>query len=202
MKRFDYKALSLIGLSLVLAIGVLPRLVSAHVLMPGPERRAELQVHFSPQENLEAIDVRAIRSARRNVEMSAFSLTDYAVIDALRYAGMNGALVSVYLDNEQTEEELRRPALRTMLLDLAATPNVQVFVKRSRVLQHTKAYLIDQKVLREGSANFSPSALKQQDNTLLMTTDVEAVRSFAHSYEMEWRRPDNVPLVQFAQTVR
>lgn len=202
MQKFNLKYLAFIGLSLVLAVVVLPRLLRAHVPLSLSNGRAELHVHYSPQENLEAIDVRMLRNAHRNVQMAAYSLTDYAVIDALKYAAMNGALVSVYLDNEQTEEEMRRPALRNALLDLAATRNVQVCVKRSHVLQHTKAYLIDMSVLREGSANFSPSALKQQDNTLLLTTDSNAVGSFEHSYEMEWGRPDNVPLVQFAQTIR
>jgi len=108
--------------------------------------------------------------------------------------------VCVYLDNEQTENELRRPDLRSALLDLAATPNVAIRVKRSRVLQHTKAYVIDTRLLREGSANFSRSALMQQDNDLLLTNDDAAIIGFEHSYQLAWGRPDNVPLAQFAQS--
>ena len=93
--------------------------------------------------------------------------------------------------------ELRRPDLREELLDLAATRKVNVQVKRSRVLQHTKGYIIDSRLVREGSANFSPSALKRQDNTLVLTNDAEASRSFEHSYEIEWNRQDNIPLLQF-----
>jgi phosphatidylserine/phosphatidylglycerophosphate/cardiolipin synthase-like enzyme len=129
----------------------------------------------------------------------AYSLTDGAIIATLKDAALHGIIVSVYLDSEQTADELRRPALRDALLDLATTQNVRVLVKRSRILQHTKAYVVDTRLLREGSANFSPSALKQQDNDLLLTDDPAAIRSFELSYRVAWERPDNIPLTEFAR---
>jgi len=121
------------------------------------------------------------------------------IIATLKDAALHGTIVSVYLDNEQTASELRRPRLRDALLDLANTRNVRVLVKRSRILQHTKAYVVDTSLLREGSANFSPSALKQQDNDLLMTGDQDAINSFEKYYRVAWERPDNIPLSEFAR---
>lgn len=157
-----------------------------------------IETHYSPEENLEAIDTQTLRVARNSIEIFAYSLTDLAVIESLKVAAEKGSIESIYLDREQTESELRGPALRAALLDLAATPRVTIRVKASAILQHTKAYVIDRAVLREGSANFSPSALKQQDNDLLLTNDVNAVQAFEIAFQKAWQRPDNIDLLDFA----
>lgn len=200
------KYAALLILSLVLAVFVVPRVFLAHaparIFSFTHQQRTVpvlLETHYAPEENLERIDVDKLRKAHSSIEMFAFSLTDQEVISALKYAATHGAIVCLYLDNEQTANELRRPDLRAALLDLAATPNATVRVKRSRVLQHTKAYVIDTQLLREGSANFSPSALKQQDNDLLLTDDMQAIRAFEMSYQLAWNRPDNSSLEEFAR---
>ena len=201
MKRIDLRLGALLGALLVLGAVSLPHFVGAYAPRASAGTRSILELHTSPSENLERIDLETLRQAHTSIAMDAYSLTDKVIIAALKDAALRGVRVSVYLDNEQTADELRRPDLREELLDLAATRNVNVRVKRSRILQHTKGYVIDSRLLREGSANFSPSALKQQDNTLVLTNDTEALRSFEHSYEIEWDRPDNIPLSQFDHSV-
>lgn len=160
-----------------------------------------IETHYSPEENLETIDAQSLRVSRSSIEMFAYSLTDLVVIESLKVAADKGSTESIYLDREQTENELRRPALRAALLDLAATPHVTIRVKASAILQHTKAYVIDHAVLREGSANFSPSALKQQDNDLLLTNDGPAVQAFESAFQTAWSRKNNMDLVDFAQSI-
>ena len=197
MKRTYLRFGIILGTLFVLGEVLLPRFVGAHAPRAAEDNRSLLELHTSPSEDLERIDLETLGQAHTSIEMDAYSLTDKAIIDALKDAALRGVRVSLYLDNEQTTNELRRPDLRDELLDLAATRNVNVQVKRSRVLQHTKGYIIDSRLVREGSANFSPSALKRQDNTLVLTNDAEASRSFEHSYEIEWNRQDNIPLLQF-----
>lgn len=206
MSRFQLKYLSLIVVGLVLAL-VLPRLLRDHMpkgistaLVPRCKTQVYLELKHSPDSHLERIDVDTLRQAHSSIEFYGYSLTDEPVIAALKYAALKGAIVCVYLDNEQTANELRRPYLRAALLDLDATPNVTIRVKGSRELQHTKAYVIDTRLLRTGSANFSWSALERQDNDLLLTDDSNAIISFETGYQLAWGRPDNVPLAQFAQS--
>jgi phosphatidylserine/phosphatidylglycerophosphate/cardiolipin synthase-like enzyme len=78
-----------------------------------------------------------------------------------------------------------------VIAQLAATPNVEVKIKHSRVLMHLKSYAVDGQTLRSGSANFSPSALKRQDNDLLLTRDAATVRRFELDFNQLWSRPDN-----------
>ena len=48
---------------------------------------------------------------------------------------------------------------------------------------HLKAYAIDGVLLRTGSANLSPSGLKQQDNDLIILRDPEAVAKFEARFD-------------------
>jgi hypothetical protein len=45
---------------------------------------SEVEIHYAPAENLERVDVALLRSAHTNIDMAAYSLTDWPVIDANR----------------------------------------------------------------------------------------------------------------------
>ena len=64
------------------------------------------EVHYGPEENLEAIGVKLIDDARKTVNLVAYVLTDGAVIGALGRAAARGVAVRVWRDGE------RRPANR------------------------------------------------------------------------------------------
>ena len=140
MKRIYLRFGILLGTLLVLGEVILPRFVGAHASRASEGTRSMLELHTSPSEDLERIDLETLGHAHNSIEMDAYSLTDKAIINVLKDAALRGVRVSLYLDNEQTTNELRRTDLREELLDLAATRNVNVQVKRSRVLQHTKGY--------------------------------------------------------------
>lgn len=139
--------------------------------------RAEpaVEIHFSPAENLEKIDVGLIDGARKSIDMAAYVLSDWAVIDALRMAEKRSVVVRIVLDTGQRHAFDRMP-------DLA--DNIRV--KRSNVYMHLKAYAIDGVLLRAGAANFSASGLKHQDNELLVIRDAAAVQAFASRFEAIW----------------
>lgn len=151
--------------------------------------RGSESIHFSPIENLEHLDVTLIETAKHSIDMAAYSLTDHAISSALSRRAEAGVVVRVYLDAGQTVDELRRPG--NALDALARTPNVQVRIKDSRTLMHLKAYMVDGSVLRTGSANFSPSGLKRQDNDLVILHDGDAVSRFERDFEYLWNRPEN-----------
>ena len=51
-----------------------------------PASAAEPEIHYAPVENLEHIDLSLIRSATKAVDIAAYSLTDWAIIAALKEA--------------------------------------------------------------------------------------------------------------------
>lgn len=134
-----------------------------------------VEIHFSPVENLEKIDIRLIDSAHTTIDMAAYVLSDWAIIDALRAAERRGVAVRILLDASQHHAFGRLP-------DIA--DNIRI--KRSSVFMHLKAYAIDGQTLRAGAANFSASGLKHQDNELLIIKDPAAVQSFCARFETIW----------------
>ena len=67
-----------------------------------------------------------IDSAEREIEMAAYVLTDWPVMQALTRAADRGVAIRIYLDGTQLAE--REPA--KVFLDLAETPGVEIRVKR------------------------------------------------------------------------
>ena len=60
---------------------------------------------------------------------------------------------------------------------------IEVRVKGAKDLMHLKSYAIDGHLLRSGSANWSPTGLKRQDN--------DAVGRFEAKFEEMWAKPTN-----------
>ena len=120
-------------------------------------------IHYAPAENLERIDVGLIDRAEHEIDMAAYVLTDWPVMQALTRAADRGVAIRIYLDGTQLAE--REPA--KVFNDLAETPGVEIRIKhKTRDPMHLKSYQIDGRVLRTGAANFSASGLKRQDNDL------------------------------------
>jgi phosphatidylserine/phosphatidylglycerophosphate/cardiolipin synthase-like enzyme len=92
-------------------------------------------------------------------------LTDSAVIEALRAASARGAKVRVWRDASEaarlSEYDVKAQlGSRVQGLELlSSTPGGE--------LMHLKGYCVDHRLLRTGSANFSQSGERRQDNDLI-----------------------------------
>jgi hypothetical protein len=133
---------------------------------------AEPEMHYAPVENLEHIDLALIGSATKSLDMAMYTLTDWAIIAALKDARARGTAIRIVLD----------PSVRQAYDKLDDMADV-VRIKKRGPLMHLKAYAIDGVLLRTGSANLSPSGLKQQDNDLIILRDPEAAAKFEARFD-------------------
>jgi phosphatidylserine/phosphatidylglycerophosphate/cardiolipin synthase-like enzyme len=153
--------------------------------------------HFSPEENLERLDLEQLRRAQQSVDVAMFAFSDQAIARALRELSGRGVIVRLYRDRGQYEaEELKavrfnQPSSTRLLL---GARNVQIRVKQGseRNLMHLKSVCINRKILRDGSANWSPSGEKSQDNNARFTSNPEAIKRFERVFEAMWERPGNL----------
>ncbi len=97
--------------------------------------------------------------------------------------------VRVYRDREQFSQEMNFGGATTTSILLAA--GIEVRVKGARDLMHLKSYAIDGHLLRSGSANWSPTGLKRQDNDVLYESSPDAVERFEAKFEEMWAKPSN-----------
>jgi phosphatidylserine/phosphatidylglycerophosphate/cardiolipin synthase-like enzyme len=173
------------------------RPLSSSVLDPGGNQ------HFSPSENLERLEFTELsaaaeraRAAGRSLDIAIYAFTDRTLADLLVRAAERGTRVRIYRDGEQYENEERNA---TRFRDRSTTAifrgqrNIQLRVKPpSRGdLMHLKLWS-DGQVLREGSANWSPAALKRQDNNVRFSHNAEEVKAFQADFEAMWNRPSNI----------
>ncbi len=93
-----------------------------------------------------------------------YSFTDRELAEELASLSRKGVRVRVYRDREQLEQEMQRDGVNTTLILLAA--GIEVRVKGARDLMHLKSYAIDGRLLRTGSAHWSPTGLKRDDNNV------------------------------------
>jgi phosphatidylserine/phosphatidylglycerophosphate/cardiolipin synthase-like enzyme len=145
-------------------------------LCTAPAAVAE-EIHFSPEERLDVVDVALISSANQSIEFASYSLTDSAIIDALDSAAMRGVVIRIVLDPRERHDFARLGGLSD-----------SVRIKRSGPLMDLKAYTVDGAVLRTGSANFSASGERQQDNDLIVVRDRGVAGRFDAHFERMWGR--------------
>jgi phosphatidylserine/phosphatidylglycerophosphate/cardiolipin synthase-like enzyme len=147
-------------------------------------------IHYAPAENLEHIDVALIDRAEREIDMAAYVLTDWAIMQALTRAADRGVVIRIYLDGTQLAEREHAKVFN----DLAETPGVEIRIKHeTSALMHLKTYQIDGKLLRTGAANFSASGLKRQDNDLIVIESVEAAASFKRNFDARFASGEALP---------
>src|SRR3984893_3829771 len=84
-------------------------------------------IHYAPAENLEHIDVVLIDRAEHEIDMAAYVLTDWPVMQALTRAAGHGGAIRTYLDGTQLAE--REPA--KIFNYLAETPGVEIRIKHN-----------------------------------------------------------------------
>jgi phosphatidylserine/phosphatidylglycerophosphate/cardiolipin synthase-like enzyme len=144
---------------------------------------APAEVHYSPDEDLEAIDVAEIARATETIAVAAFVMTDRAVVEALRAAGARGVEVRIWRDGVMAEK-LSVPDVAALLGD--QHPNVVLRTKGPGAFMHLKGYCIDGRLLRTGSANFSRSGLTEQDNDLVILHSEADCQKFEAKFDRAW----------------
>lgn len=167
---------------------------AAHILLgvllatvPGTAQTVEHL--YSPETNLERSELTQLDTAIRSVDVAMYSFTDRYLAEELATLARKGVHIRVYRDREQFQQEAQWGGLTTTSILLAA--GIEVRVKGARDLMHLKSHVIDGRLLRTGSANWSPTGLKRQDNDVVYEESAEAVDRFHRKFEEMWARGTN-----------
>jgi phosphatidylserine/phosphatidylglycerophosphate/cardiolipin synthase-like enzyme len=164
----------------------LTRILGALLLMTAPAFGQE--IHYSPEERLDAIDAQLIATAKNSIDLASYALTDPIVLDALNAAERRGVATRIILDPRERHDFVK-------LGDLSDS----VRIKRGGPFMHLKAYAIDGQVLRTGSANFSTSGENAQDNDLVVIRDAGAAAKFEAHFERMWDAAE--PMIEFGPAI-
>jgi phosphatidylserine/phosphatidylglycerophosphate/cardiolipin synthase-like enzyme len=162
----------------------------AHPRPAAPLGNGKVEVRYAPASDLERIDLALLRSATRSIDIAAYLFIDQPLIEALADAARRGVRVRLYLDGG---EEASGGGFGGRARGLRGTERIEVRLKPPGAeIMHLKSYSVDAKVLRTGSANFTFSGLKREDDDLVVIRDQAAVAAFEESFEEMWRRAANM----------
>lgn len=145
--------------------------------------RGSVQVAFSPEDDAGALIVDAIRHARSQILVQAYSFTHRAIAAALVSARQRGIDVEVVADREQSE------TIRTSRIDYLAEHGVPVYLDGEHAAAHNKVMVIDagqpEATVITGSFNFTSAAQYRNAENLLILRDDPTL---ADAYAANWRR--------------
>jgi phosphatidylserine/phosphatidylglycerophosphate/cardiolipin synthase-like enzyme len=138
-------------------------------------------IHYAPTENLEHIDVALIDRAEHEINMAAYVLTDWPVMQALTRAADRDVAIRIYLDGTQFAEH--EPA--KVFLDLAETPGLDKDQTRDQRPDAPQELSNRRAVAAHRRREFSASGLKRQDNDLIVIESAGAAASFKRNFDHE-----------------
>ena len=144
---------------------------------------------YSPATNLEQSELEMLRSAKSSVDIAMYSFTDRELAEELVDLARSGVKIRVYRDRTEYQHEVERSDLNTTAMLTAA--GIEVRIKGQKDLMHLKSYRAGGCV-RTGSANWSPTGLKRQDNDVRYECSPAAAEQFGREFEELWQRPSNL----------
>lgn len=141
-----------------------------------------LQLAFTPGDDAAALIISAIRGARQQIRVQAFSFTHRAVADALIAAQRRGVAVALIADRKQTER------IPTSVVRSIAAAGVPVYLDSKHAGAHDKVMVIDPDtapVVITGSYNFTHAAQYRNAENLLI---LRGNRALTQAYNANWLR--------------
>lgn len=143
---------------------------------------AGVRVVFTPGDDVDGEIIRAIRQARKQVLVQAYSFTHDGIARALIEAHRRGVEVKVIADREQTEK-MRRGQVTGI-----ARAGVPVWLDGEHQSAHNKVMVIDSgrpdALIVTGSYNFTRAAQhKNAENVVFIGGNEALVRAYADNWQ-------------------
>lgn len=133
-------------------------------------------VYFSPKGGCQDALVWAIRSARREILVQAYSFTSEPLTAALVEAKKRGVHVEILLDRSN---ETERYSELHVLLEKGLAP----FIDANHAIAHNKIIIIDRRLVATGSFNFTHQAeVENAENLLLIRGHAELCKAYRDNF--------------------
>lgn len=137
-----------------------------------------IEVFHSPKGGCTEAVIRAIRSARREVMVQAYSFTSKPIADALLAAKARGVKIEILLDRSNEHETYTELG---HLMEKGIVPHID----SQHAIAHNKIMLVDHTTIITGSFNFTNQAEHENAENLLI---VRGHRELFQSYHERFQQ--------------
>lgn len=143
-----------------------------------------IQVAFSPQGGITEMIVNELNSAKKSIEVQAYSFTSAPIAQALVDAHRRGVNVRVILDKSQKTEKYSSATYLT-------NAGIPTHIDRSFAIAHSKIMIIDRTNVITGSFNFTKSAENNNaENCLILRGNKQLVDLYEKNWEWRWNETE------------
>lgn len=152
-----------------------------------------VEVAFSPNEGAEALVVKVINSAQREIRVLSYSFTSAPVTQALLNAKKRGVDVKIVVDFESNASMDRsgKPKSQKSVAALSALSTAGVDVRTINVYQihHDKVIVVDGTSTELGSFNYSAAAAnRNSENVLVNWNNPALAKVYLDHFQRNYRQ--------------
>lgn len=134
---------------------------------------------FSPRDDCSHRICRLISSARKQIDICVFTITDDRVTRAIKDAHQRRVQVRIISDNDKSFD-------RGSDIEQLSQSGVPVRVDKTDYHMHHKFALFDSQLIMTGSYNWTRSASKNNSENLIITNDPDLLIRFESEFEKLW----------------
>ncbi|MEW5746314.1 MAG: phospholipase D family protein [Nitrospirota bacterium] len=135
------------------------------------------RVYFSPRGGATDALVKAIRSARTEVLVQAYSFTSEPIVKALADAHKRGVRTEIVLDKSNRTAKYSSAGF-------AHTMGIPTYIDAEHAIAHSKIMIIDRETVVTGSFNFSKAAEEKNAENLLIITSKELAKVYLENWQL------------------
>ena len=139
----------------------------------------DLDSYFSPGDTCRNSIIKQISTARQDLLVCVFTISDDMITESLIAAHRRGVAISLITDNEKSFDkgsDIEQLAHEGIALRMDTSPNHM----------HHKFMVVDQHSVLTGSYNWTRGAARFNHENIIVTKDSAAVRAFTHEFNKLW----------------
>lgn len=144
------------------------------------DEKPETSVHFSPGKSCVNRIVSLIKNAKTSIDACVFTISDDRIADALANVHKSGIKLRIITDDDKASD-------RGSDVDRLASKGVKIKTDNSPSHMHHKYAVFDEKILVNGSFNWTRSASMNNQENIVVTDDPECVVPFKEMFEKLWK---------------
>ncbi|MEO1784926.1 phospholipase D-like domain-containing protein [Thermodesulfobium sp. 4217-1] len=141
-----------------------------------------------PRENENPVPVltNLYNNAKKKIDVAIYSFTQPEILKALTNAKKRGVDVRVIVDREQSNGNVMKHAINTLLID-----KIPVKVNTHSGLMHLKMSVIDDSIATTGSYNYSKAATDTNDEMFVVVSDQAFAKKCENYFDRMWNDNEN-----------
>jgi len=136
---------------------------------------ADVNVYFSPEDNVERIIVKRLEKAKKSIHFLAFSFTSDGIGDAMIKKHRQGVKVLGVI--EKRGSDTRHCEYKRFVSE-----GIPVHLDRNRYVMHHKVIIIDGEQVITGSYNFTKGASTKNDENIVIVNSTELAAQYLDEF--------------------